>query len=256
MTRTAHIHRSPDKPGFGIQPILPGLGVTDRPTPLLLEEKGPGDEVDATKKGPGNDSVSLSVSIEEKGPGDDSVSLSVSFEEKRPGDDSVSLSVSIEEKGPGDEALWPVEQRSITSYYTPYTFSAKERDPETGYSYFGARYYDADISVWLSVDPMAHKYPSMSAYMYCAGNPVMLVDPDGNYIFKLFGSTRAQRQAAREYAENTNGQVHRLHRKSIYVEYHQALPGYISSSKSQLPITILCIVTFNLINALEISSLV
>jgi len=33
--------------------------------------------------------------------------------------------------------------------------------------------------VWLSVDPMADKYPSMSAYMYCAGNPVMLVDPDG-----------------------------------------------------------------------------
>jgi RHS repeat-associated protein len=72
-----------------------------------------------------------------------------------------------------------VEQRSTTSYYTPYTFSAKERDTETGYSYFGARYYDADISVWLSVDPMADKYPSMSAYMYCAGNPVMLVDPDG-----------------------------------------------------------------------------
>jgi hypothetical protein len=28
---------------------------TDRPTPLLLEEKGPGDEVDATKKGPGDE---------------------------------------------------------------------------------------------------------------------------------------------------------------------------------------------------------
>jgi len=75
-----------------------------------------------------------------------------------------------------------IEQRSITSYYTPYTFSAKERDTETGYSYFGARYYDADISVWLSVDPMADKYPSMSAYMYCAGNPVILVDPDGREI--------------------------------------------------------------------------
>jgi RHS repeat-associated protein len=75
-----------------------------------------------------------------------------------------------------------VEQRSVTSYYTPYTFSAKERDTETGYSYFGARYYDADISVWLSVDPLSDKYPSMSAYMYCAGNPVMLVDPDGREV--------------------------------------------------------------------------
>ncbi len=46
-------------------------------------------------------------------------------------------------------------------------------------NYFGARYYDSDLSIWLSVDPLAGKYPSMSAYMYCAENPVMLVDPDG-----------------------------------------------------------------------------
>ena len=72
-----------------------------------------------------------------------------------------------------------MEQMTKTTYYTPYKFSAKEKDTETGYSYFGARYYDSDLSVWLSVDPMADKYPSMSAYMYCAGNPVMLVDPDG-----------------------------------------------------------------------------
>lgn len=32
---------------------------------------------------------------------------------------------------------------------------------------------------WLSVDPMADKYPSMSPYNYCAWNPVKLVDPDG-----------------------------------------------------------------------------
>jgi RHS repeat-associated protein len=72
-----------------------------------------------------------------------------------------------------------IEQRATTDYYTPYIFSAKERDPETGYSYFGARYYDPNVSVWLSVDPMADKYPSMSAYMYCIGNPLILSDPDG-----------------------------------------------------------------------------
>ena len=33
--------------------------------------------------------------------------------------------------------------------------------------------------MWLSVDPMSDKYPSMSPYNYCANNPVMLVDPDG-----------------------------------------------------------------------------
>jgi RHS repeat-associated protein len=44
----------------------------------------------------------------------------------------------------------------------PYQFSAKEKDDETGFSYFGARYYNSDVSVWLSVDPLSDKYPSMS----------------------------------------------------------------------------------------------
>jgi RHS repeat-associated protein len=74
-----------------------------------------------------------------------------------------------------------IYQRS-SSWDVPYTFSGKEKDAETGYSYFGARYYDSDLSVWLSVDPLADKYPSMSPFMYVAGNPVMLVDPDGREI--------------------------------------------------------------------------
>ncbi|HOB27459.1 MAG TPA: RHS repeat-associated core domain-containing protein, partial [Bacteroidales bacterium] len=37
-------------------------------------------------------------------------------------------------------------------------FTAKELDNETSYTYFGARYYDADLSSWLSVDPLSDKY--------------------------------------------------------------------------------------------------
>ena len=69
-----------------------------------------------------------------------------------------------------------------TSWNAPYTFSSKEKDVETGYGYFGARYYDSGLSIWLSVDPMSDKYPSMSPYNYCANNPVILVDPDGRDI--------------------------------------------------------------------------
>ena len=36
------------------------------------------------------------------------------------------------------------------------------------------------MTMWLSVDPLADKYPSISPYAYCAWNPVKLVDPDGN----------------------------------------------------------------------------
>jgi RHS repeat-associated protein len=79
--------------------------------------------------------------------------------------------------GPYGETL--LEQENGASYLSPYTFSAKEKDTETGYSYFGARYYSAELSVWLSVDPMSDKYPSLSAYNYCTWNPIMLVDPDG-----------------------------------------------------------------------------
>lgn len=36
-----------------------------------------------------------------------------------------------------------------------------------------------DIRKWLSVDPLADKYPNISPYAYCAWNPVKYVDPDG-----------------------------------------------------------------------------
>ena len=71
----------------------------------------------------------------------------------------------------------------FTAYWT-YTFSAKEKDVETGLSYFGSRYYGSDLSIWLSVDPMSDKYASLSPYVYCADNPVKLVDPNGEDWFE------------------------------------------------------------------------
>ena len=76
----------------------------------------------------------------------------------------------------------PILNSSFLILNCTYTFSAKEKDTETGYSYFGARYYSSDLSVWLSVDPQADKYPSLSPYTYCANNPVKLVDPNGEEI--------------------------------------------------------------------------
>ena len=61
------------------------------------------------------------------------------------------------------------------------SFSGKEKDSETRYHYFGARYYNSDLSLWLSVDPMSNKYPSLSPYNYCAWHPLKLVDPDGKW---------------------------------------------------------------------------
>ena len=41
------------------------------------------------------------------------------------------------------------------------------------------------MTMWLSVDPMADKYPGISPYAYCAWNPVKLVDPDGRDVWKI-----------------------------------------------------------------------
>lgn len=73
-----------------------------------------------------------------------------------------------------------------------YKFTEKERDNETNYDYFGARYYNSKLGLWNSVDPLADKYPSISPYTYCANNPLKHIDTDGREI-RLSGDINAAR---------------------------------------------------------------
>ena len=74
-----------------------------------------------------------------------------------------------------------IEERNNT-WNTPYLFNAKEFDEETGLYYYGARYYDPRLSLWMSTDAMEEKYPNISAYCYAANNPILFIDPDGNKL--------------------------------------------------------------------------
>ncbi len=56
-----------------------------------------------------------------------------------------------------------------------------------GHYYYGARYYDPKVSVWLSVDPLAAKYPSLTPYNFVRNNPISLVDPNGLSAWKPDG---------------------------------------------------------------------
>ena len=77
--------------------------------------------------------------------------------------------------------------RTQNMRFYSYVSNGKEKDAETGYGYSGARYMDHELmTMWLSVDPMADKYPSISPYAYCTWNPVKLVDPDGCMIDDYF----------------------------------------------------------------------
>ena len=50
------------------------------------------------------------------------------------------------------------QQDPNAEYSERFRFTGKERDAETGYDYFGARYYSSSLGIWLSVDPMSDKY--------------------------------------------------------------------------------------------------
>lgn len=67
----------------------------------------------------------------------------------------------------------------LNSYNSPFKYNGKEFDAETGNYYYGARYYDPKWSIFISVDPLAEKFPSYSTYNYTLNNPIRFIDPDG-----------------------------------------------------------------------------
>ncbi|MEZ4721108.1 MAG: RHS repeat-associated core domain-containing protein [Flavobacteriales bacterium] len=96
-----------------------------------------------------------------------------------------------EELGEMPFCCWEIEtnreagkEKRISEYR--YGFNGMERDDEvkgTGNSYdFGARIQDPRLGRWLSLDPLAAKYPSMSPYNFGANNPIFFIDYDGRDI--------------------------------------------------------------------------
>jgi RHS repeat-associated protein len=73
-----------------------------------------------------------------------------------------------------------LEKRANVDYSTPYRFNGKELDEETGLYYYGARYMNPRLSIWYATDLLQEKYPEVSTYLYCHGNPICIYDKDGN----------------------------------------------------------------------------
>ena len=76
--------------------------------------------------------------------------------------------------------VWVNQQAS--QYDERFKFTGKERDTESGYDYFGARYYSSMLGHWLSVDKLADDYPHITPYAQSAWNPIKYKDPDGNFV--------------------------------------------------------------------------
>ncbi len=44
---------------------------------------------------------------------------------------------------------------------------------------YGARYYDAALGRFTTVDPSSENYYAFNPYSYCVNNPIKYIDPDG-----------------------------------------------------------------------------
>ena len=77
---------------------------------------------------------------------------------------------------------------SSTASVQPYKYGGKELDRTNGLDMydFHARHYDPIVPHFITMDELCEKYPSISPYAYCAGNPIRYVDPDGRDFGILF----------------------------------------------------------------------
>ena len=63
-----------------------------------------------------------------------------------------------------------------------YRYNGKEFNEEAGWYDYGARWYDATISRFTSVDRFTEKYVFQSPFVYAANNPIKYIDVNGDSI--------------------------------------------------------------------------
>jgi len=100
---------------------------------------------------------------------------------------------SWEEAGGSINGISTMERDTTKGPFRTWLFTSKELDTDTGYYYYGARYYDPRMARWLSPDPILASYmkgepngggfnpKNLNLYSYAHNNPVILRDPDGRW---------------------------------------------------------------------------
>ena len=100
--------------------------------------------------------------------------------------DEIGTIVTAQDYAPYGNSL-----RSYSDGYPneKYRYNEKEKDTETGYLYYGARYYNPLLSIWNSTDPIYNKWSvkqlmarrmfGHSPYVYVKNSPVNKIDVQG-----------------------------------------------------------------------------
>lgn len=107
---------------------------------------------------------------------------------------------------------YSLENRTYNSSAMKYDFTGKERDDETSYDYFGARYYDSRIGRWGQVEPLLDKNVNFTPYGYSSDNPIVRIDINGkdDYYYLTANSVRIVKTGSDNhnyYVENNLGNI-------------------------------------------------
>jgi RHS repeat-associated protein len=86
--------------------------------------------------------------------------------------------ISYEEYYPYGSTAYQAVDRNIRAAAKRYRYTGKERDEETGFYYYGARYYASWLGRWSSYDPSGIG-GDLNLYAYVRLNPINLIDPNG-----------------------------------------------------------------------------
>jgi RHS repeat-associated protein len=125
---------------------------------------------------------------------------------------------------------------SITEEQNKFKYQGKERDLETGYDYFEARFYDSSIGRFLQVDPMAENFHYSSPFVAMNNNPITLIDPTGMYSVDP-GGLDSWLAPVDDYYYNQSGQLvdHVKNNKpdKFFVEVKQEHTGSVEHNGKQ-----------------------
>lgn len=81
--------------------------------------------------------------------------------------------------------------RQYDSDESVYKFTGKERDEENLYDYFSARNYNSRIGRFNSFEPIPSSSFGWSGYVYCADNPLRIIDPTGEEWYYIYDDERS-----------------------------------------------------------------
>jgi len=88
------------------------------------------------------------------------------------------------------------EETSGEDFGNSYKYTGQEEDSEIGLYYYGSRYYNPEVTKFMSRDPavyderfleMLRDPQSFNTYAYVRNNPIKYIDPSGEYVVETGG---------------------------------------------------------------------